>query len=98
MEFFIGSSKKNFLKKYLATGKTDAKGKPVFASETALEKRKRRILPFAIPVAMATWLVMLTNAVGVIKGGQLGPERQPVQGLQSEQAATMPAAVEHSPE
>lgn len=68
---------KNFKKKHLATGKTDAKGKAVFVKETVTDKRKRRILPFAVPVAMAVWLVMLTNAVGVIKGGQLGPERQP---------------------
>ena len=68
---------KNFKKKHLATGKTDAKGKAVFRQETRVEKRKRRVLPFAIPVAMAVWLVMLTNAIGVIKGGPLGPERQP---------------------
>jgi prepilin peptidase CpaA len=67
---------KNFKKQHLATGKTDAKGKAVFAKESQFEKRKRRILPFAIPVAMAVWLVMLTNAAGVIKGGQLGPQRQ----------------------
>jgi prepilin peptidase CpaA len=67
---------KNFKKQHLATGKTDAKGKPVVKSETLFDKRKRRMLPFAIPVAMATWLVMLTNAAGVIKGGQLGPQRQ----------------------
>lgn len=66
---------KNFKKQHLATGKTDAKGKAVFAKETPTEKRKHRMLPFAIPVAMAVWLVMLTNAAGIIKGGQLGPER-----------------------
>jgi prepilin peptidase CpaA len=68
---------KNFKKQHLATGKTDAKGKAVFVQESPSDKRKRRILPFAIPVAMAVWLVMLSNAAGVIKGGQLGPERQP---------------------
>ncbi len=70
---------KQFKKQHLATGKTDAKGKPLFRKETHSEKQKRRMLPFAIPVAMAVWLVMLTNAVGVIKGGQLGPQRQPQQ-------------------
>ena len=82
---------KNFKKKHLATGKTNANGKPVFLKESVLDKRKRRILPFAIPVAMAVWLVMLTNAVGVIKGGQLGPERQPQprqEVQQNQQAAT----------
>ena len=80
---------KNFKKHHLATGKTDSKGNAVFAKETQTEKRKRRILPFAIPVAMAVWLVMLTNAVGVIKGGQLGPERQrqPQRPTQPQQAA-----------
>ena len=69
---------KDFKKKHLATGKTNAKGKAGLSEqETQLDKRKRRVLPFAIPVAMAVWLVMLSNAVGVIKGGQLGPERQP---------------------
>lgn len=78
---------KRYKQQYLATGKTDAKGKPVFKQETREEKRKRRMLPFAIPVAMAVWLVMLTNAVGVIKGGQLGPAKQPKQQVEQQQAA-----------
>ena len=55
---------KGFKKKHLATGKTDARGKASFQKETLAEKQKRRMLPFAIPVAMAVWLVMLTNAAG----------------------------------
>ena len=78
---------KNFKKQHLATGKTDAKGKAVFVQESPTDKRKRRMLPFAIPVAMAVWLVMLTNAVGVIKGGQLGPERQQKTKTQTQQHA-----------
>ena len=81
---------KNFKKQHLATGKIDEKGKPVFLKETNVEKRKRRILPFAIPVAMAVWLVMLSNAVGIIKGGQLGPEQNqlpPQQAAQQHQQA-----------
>lgn len=78
---------KNFKKQHLATGKTDAKGKPAFAKESTTEKRKRRMLPFAIPVAMAVWLVMLSNAAGIIKGGQLGPERQPQQPAHENQHA-----------
>ena len=62
---------------YLATGKVDAKGKPVIVQETREQKQKRRIVPFAIPVAMATWLLMLLNGAGVIKEGQLGPPRSP---------------------
>ena len=77
---------KRFKKKHLGTGRTDAKGKAILNQETPLEKRKRRMLPFAIPVAMAVWLVMLTNATGVIKGGQLGPERKP-QPAQNQNAA-----------
>ena len=82
---------KNFKKQHLATGKTDAKGKPVFLQESPTDKRKRRMLPFAIPVAMAVWMVMLTNAAGVIKGGQLGPE--PTQRL-NDQSQHQQAAVE----
>ena len=62
---------------YLATGKVDAKGKVVLKQETLTQKQKRRILPFAIPVAMATWLLMLLNGAGVIKEGQLGPPKPP---------------------
>ena len=38
---------------------------------------QRNLLPFAIPVAMATWLLLLLNGAGAIKEGQLGPPRQP---------------------
>ena len=78
---------KNFKKQHLATGKTNVKGQPVFQQESENDRRKRRMLPFAIPVAMATWLVMLTNAAGLIRGGPLGPERQLEQGLRHQQAA-----------
>lgn len=82
---------KHYKRTQLATGKTDAKGKPVFKKETLIEKQKRRVLPFAIPVAMAVWLVMLINAAGVIKGGQLGPERpqQPRPDVQQHQQAAV---------
>lgn len=66
---------KKWKKQYLATGKTDAKGKPVFKTETLEEQRARRILPFAIPLATAAWLLMLLNGAGIIKDGQLGPPR-----------------------
>jgi len=66
---------KKWKKEHLATGKVDAKGKPVFKKETLEEKRARRMLPFAIPVATATWLLMLLNGSGVIKEGQLGHQR-----------------------
>ncbi|MDP1795914.1 MAG: A24 family peptidase [Planctomycetaceae bacterium] len=64
---------KRFKKQYLATGKTDAKGKPVF-TETEPQRRQRRVLPFAVPLAMAAWIVMLADAT-VVKGGQLGPKQ-----------------------
>lgn len=66
---------KKWKKEHLATGKVDAKGKPVFKKETPEEKRARRMLPFAVPVAMATLLLMLLNGAGIIKEGQLGPQR-----------------------
>lgn len=70
---------KKWMKQHLATGKTDAHGKPVFKKETIEQKRARRMLPFAIPVATATWLLMLINGAGFIKEGQLGPPRNPSQ-------------------
>lgn len=81
---------KRFKKQHLATGKTDARGRNVYQTETLDQKRKRRMLPFAIPVAMAVWLVMLTNAVGLIKGGQLGPTGSQLkqQPMRQHQAAT----------
>ncbi len=66
---------KKWKKQYLATGKTDARGKAVFKTETIAEKQARRFLPFAIPVGAGTWLLMLLNGAGIIKEGQLGPPR-----------------------
>lgn len=62
---------RRFKKQYLATGKTDAQGRPVFG-ETIEQRRNRRIIPFAVPLAMAAWLVMLADGT-ILKGGQLGP-------------------------
>ncbi|MEZ6066296.1 MAG: A24 family peptidase [Planctomycetaceae bacterium] len=48
-------------KKYLATGKASAKelreGKEL-QPETVAARKERRILPFAVPVALATWLIL----------------------------------------
>ncbi|MBI1345611.1 hypothetical protein GC163_04920 [bacterium] len=60
---------RQFKKQYLATGKTDANGKPIF-EETTEQRRQRRILPFAVPLALAAWLVMLADGT-ILKGGQL---------------------------
>jgi prepilin peptidase CpaA len=60
---------------HLATGKTDASGKAIHRPETIAEKQARRLLPFAVPVATAAWLLMLLNGAGFIKEGQLGPPR-----------------------
>ncbi len=62
---------RRFKKQYLATGKTDANGRPVFG-ETAAQQRSRRIIPFAVPLAMAAWLVLLADGT-ILKGGQIGP-------------------------
>ncbi|QDU41345.1 Type IV leader peptidase family protein [Maioricimonas rarisocia] len=45
-------------KKYLATGKPVAKGKPR-PRETVAEKQGRRVMAYAVPVAVSTWLVMI---------------------------------------
>lgn len=59
---------RQFKKQYLATGKTDAQGKPVYA-ETSTQRRQRRMIPFAVPLAMAAWLVLLAHST-ILKGGQ----------------------------
>jgi prepilin peptidase CpaA len=61
---------KRFKKQYLSTGKTDSQGRPIFVTETEGQRRQRRILPFAVPLAMAAWLVMLADGT-ILKGGQL---------------------------
>lgn len=43
--------------KYLATGKTKKGDKP--KAETVEERQRRRVMGYAVPVAAATWLVML---------------------------------------
>lgn len=73
---------KKWKKQYLATGKVDANGKPVFKKETQAEKQARRYLPFAIPVVTASWVLMLLNGAGFIKDGQLGPPRNAQQQAQ----------------
>ena len=53
-----GSSATN--KRYLATRKPAASGKkrkPV--AETIEERQKRRVMAYAVPVAMATWAVII---------------------------------------
>lgn len=60
---------RRFKKQYLATGKTDANGKAVFG-ETEGQRRQRRMLPFAVPLAIAAWLLMLADST-ILKGGQL---------------------------
>ena len=52
--------------KYLATGKANKQ------PETLDERRQRRIMAYAVPVALATWWVMYLDAVA-IRGGQLLP-------------------------
>ncbi len=52
---------KSTKRRYLATGKLSAKeirNKAPLPSETVAEKRERRVLPFAVPVALATWMVV----------------------------------------
>jgi prepilin peptidase CpaA len=62
---------KQWKRKYLATGKTDAQGRTV-TNETVQQRQNRRVMAFAVPVALATWLVLLLDHVA-IHGGQLGP-------------------------
>jgi prepilin peptidase CpaA len=62
---------RRFKKQFLATGKSDAEGRPIFG-ETEAQRRGRRIIPFAVPLAMAAWLVLLADGT-ILKGGQLGP-------------------------
>jgi hypothetical protein len=57
-------------KQQSAARNTDAKGKPM----TTVKVRPRHAVPFAVPLAIAAWIVMLADAT-VVKGGQLGPKR-----------------------
>ncbi|WP_417849782.1 A24 family peptidase [Thalassoglobus sp.] len=50
---------KSTKKKYLGTGKTPAGKKPV--TETSDDKLKRRVMTYAGPVGLATWLVLAWN-------------------------------------
>jgi prepilin peptidase CpaA len=62
---------KRVKKQYLATGRTDAQGRPQVA-ETAEQRKDRRVMAYAVPVALATWVLMLLDSVA-IQHGQLGP-------------------------
>ena len=57
--------------KYLATGRTDAQGRPL-STETTQQRKDRRVMAYAVPVALATWVLMLLDSVA-IQQGQLGP-------------------------
>jgi len=60
--------------KYLATGK-QKKGKK-FVKETQKQKEGRRIMAFAVPVAVATWLVMIWKVPEVGKPNIQQPVQQ----------------------
>ncbi len=62
---------KRMKKQYLATGRTDAQGRPV-TTESTDQRQNRRVMAFAVPVALATWVIMLLDSVA-IQHGQLGP-------------------------
>lgn len=72
--------------KYLATGKLTSKqvqsGKEV-AVETVQQKQQRRVLPFAVPVALATWAVI---------AWKLPTLDNPVRGSKAPAAASVEAA------
>lgn len=46
-------------KKFLATGKEVKKKRGKAVAETQEQKQKRRIMAFAVPVALSTWLVVI---------------------------------------
>jgi len=62
---------KRWKKQYLATGRTDAHGRPVTAESVEL-RQNRRVMAFAVPVALATWMILLLDTVAITHG-QLGP-------------------------
>lgn len=71
---------------YLATGKLTAKqvrSGHEQPEETALQKQGRRVLPFAVPVALATWIVI---------GWKLPTLDNPVRGLRAPTAPAVEAA------
>ena len=48
-------------RKYLATGKTNYKKGKKPPKETVRQRQKRRIMAYAVPVALSTWTVVLWN-------------------------------------
>lgn len=68
---FLRHGAKRVRKQYLATGRTDAQGRTV-TTETVQQRQDRRVMAYAVPVALATWVIMLLDSVA-IHHGQLGP-------------------------
>lgn len=70
-------------KKYLATGKEEDKktktGNAKPKAETVAQRKERRVLPFAVPVALATWIIL---------GWKIPTLDNPVRGV----AVTQPSA------
>ncbi len=56
---FITNGARRTKSKYLATGKEQPGKKKKASPETVAQKQKRRIMAFAGPVALATWVVLL---------------------------------------
>ena len=55
---FTGNFRKT-AKKHLATGKEDQTKRQTKKGETVAEKKDRRVMAYAVPVAVATWMVLI---------------------------------------
>jgi len=69
---FVRFGIRGMKRQYSAWKNTDAEGRPVSATTRGKVDNRRR-LRFAVPLAMAAWLVLLADATIHIKGGQFGP-------------------------
>lgn len=68
--------------KYLATGKSPAGQKP--QSESRDQKLGRRVMAYAGPVAVATWMVLVWNLPSLDPSAPVTPRRTPTINIQPE--------------
>src|SRR5690606_5375525 len=91
----VAKGLKRTKQQYLGTGKTSAGQKPV--RETTDDKLKRRVMTYAGPVGLATWLVLAWNypqlnpEAGAVEKSPAKTVQQPING---QAAGTQPVDLE----
>lgn len=92
----LGGGLREAKKKYLATGKTPAGQKA--KKETTEDKISRRVMTYAGPVALATWIVLAWNFPTIDPAYVEAAEQPAAKQVQSEESATPEAAPEDNAE